>query len=86
MDAVGTQPLPVEVHGASLSQHVGFTFNPLMLAFGVYKNLTLHNYSNASMNLNKKEWNLQSRSVKVKFENLWMYVAKGWQMGQTCVA
>jgi len=28
MDAVGTQPLPVEVHGASLSPHVGFTFNP----------------------------------------------------------
>ena len=41
MDAVGTQPLPV-VHGASLSPHVGFTFNPLMLAFWVYLNLTLH--------------------------------------------
>jgi len=38
------------------------------------------------MNLNKKERNLQSRSVEVNFENLWIYVAKGWQMGQTCVA
>ena len=36
MDAVGTQPLPVEVHGATLNLHVGFTFNQLMVAFGVY--------------------------------------------------
>jgi len=37
MDAVGTQPLPVEVHGALLNPNVGFTFNPLMLAFGLIK-------------------------------------------------
>jgi len=36
MDAVGTQPISEEVHGATLSPHVGFTFNPLMVAFGVY--------------------------------------------------